>query len=240
MTLGCFGITITALGQLMVVILRSVLLNMTQLISTTISLSTARIFSLFAMQTILFTYVNIGTPGRAHDAFIFSNSQLHSFLQEQSELLSSLGKHIMNNLIPLHLIGDSAFPFQAHIMKPYPHRTMMLDEQREFNFRLSRARRVIENAFGRLKGRWRILRKRLEVNIDRVDELIEACVILHNICERKKCPLPPSWTEDEVNSGGLLRPFRAAPGSSRATTMRAKTIRDTLSLHYMRNRLGVQ
>ena len=38
----------------------------------------------------LFTYVNIGTPGRAHDAFIFSNSQLHSCLQEQSELLSSL------------------------------------------------------------------------------------------------------------------------------------------------------
>ena len=42
---------------------------------------------------------------------------------------------------------------------------------------------VVENAFGRLKGRWRCLQKRIDVQVDNAVTALGACVVLHNICE---------------------------------------------------------
>ena len=42
---------------------------------------------------------------------------------------------------------------------------------------------VVENAFGRLKGRWRCLLKRMDFMLENVPNVVAACVILHNICE---------------------------------------------------------
>ena len=56
-------------------------------------------------------------------------------------------------------------------------------EQKNFNYRLSRARIVSENGFGRLKARWRRLMKQNEMEITNVPNVIVACCILHNVCE---------------------------------------------------------
>ena len=42
---------------------------------------------------------------------------------------------------------------------------------------------VVENAFGRLKGRWRCLLKRIDSNMANVPNLIVARVVLQNMCE---------------------------------------------------------
>ena len=50
--------------------------------------------------------------------------------------------------LPFVFVANEAFPLKQFLMKPYPARE--LDEQRRiYNYRLSRARRVIENAFGK-------------------------------------------------------------------------------------------
>ena len=48
---------------------------------------------------------------------------------------------------PFAIVADDAFPLKTWIMKPYPQR-LMKPEERIFNYRLSRARRIVENAFG--------------------------------------------------------------------------------------------
>lgn len=40
----------------------------------------------------------------------------------------------------------------------------------------------IERAFGMLKGRWRILLKRVDVHLKNVPKLVSTCLVLHNIC----------------------------------------------------------
>ena len=67
-------------------------------------------------------------------------------------------------------------------MKAYPDSGRLNQQQKTFNYRLSHARVVVEHAYGRLKGRWRCLQKRLDISVYDVPKYVAACVMLH-VCE---------------------------------------------------------
>ena len=66
-------------------------------------------------------------------------------------------------------------------MKPYTN-SVLTKEQRNFNYRLSRARIVIEGAFGQLKGRWRVPLRKCERTTQTVKIMALAVIALHNMC----------------------------------------------------------
>ena len=68
-------------------------------------------------------------------------------------------------------------------MKPFPDNGNLPIQKSHFNYRLSRARMVVENAFGHLKGRWRCLLKQNKAYFEKVNSVVAACCTLHNICE---------------------------------------------------------
>ena len=81
------------------------------------------------------------------------------------------------------IIADAAYPLLPWVQKPFPDHGNLPREKLHFNYPLSRARMVAENAFGRLKGRWRCLLKQNEGDIEKMNNFVAACCTLHNLCE---------------------------------------------------------
>lgn len=52
-------------------------------------------------------------------------------------------------MAPYVFVGDEAFPLKPYLLRPYPGRAVDSQQKRIYNYRLSRARRVVENAFGK-------------------------------------------------------------------------------------------
>ncbi|XP_033098289.1 protein ALP1-like [Anneissia japonica] len=100
-----------------------------------------------------FLYVDIGAKGRCSDGGVFQDCTLRDAL-EKGKLGLPEPAPLPNDdqPVPYSIVADDAFPMRSWLMKPYPHR-QMTRQQRIFNYRLSRARRVVENAFGILAHR---------------------------------------------------------------------------------------
>ena len=75
------------------------------------------------------------------------------------------------------------------VIKPYGD--VILNEQKRYlNNRLSRERIVTEGAFGKLKGRWRVLSKKCESNPETLKRFGLASMVLHNICIEMRDVIP--------------------------------------------------
>ena len=109
------------------------------------------------------------------------------------------------------IVGDGAYP-----MRPYTGASLA-PKLKAFNFHQSSVRVVVENAFGRLKARWRILKRQLDIHVQEVPFVIGACCILHNLCEETGCPAPCTSEADSANPGSAVRPDAAIDSDIRET-----------------------
>ncbi|XP_053405057.1 putative nuclease HARBI1 [Mercenaria mercenaria] len=104
-----------------------------------------------------FLWVDVGGDGAMSDGQIFNESELKECLEDCFINLpgpDTLPHDDQNT--PYFFLGDDAFALRTFKMKPYSRR-QLTDEERIFNYRISRGRRVVENAFGILAMRWQVL-----------------------------------------------------------------------------------
>ena len=92
-----------------------------------------------------FLYTDIGVPGSRNDASIWNGCDFKAALESGRINFPC----VPENTIPYHLLRDDAFGMNENLLKPYPRNSSNLtNTQKVFNYRFSRGRRVVENAFG--------------------------------------------------------------------------------------------
>ena len=138
-----------------------------------------------------FTYIDIGQCGSNSDRAIFKDSEFgRAFMNDQLDVPDPVHSLIFQQvaLYPTVLLLMRLFhSVLCDLMRPFPRGTACLSQDElVFNYRLSRARRTIENAFGILVQHWRIFSRKLNLFVDNADSVIKACVVLHNFMKGRK------------------------------------------------------
>jgi hypothetical protein len=132
-----------------------------------------------------FLYADVGVNGRVSDGGVFRESTLSSAIARNSLNFPSNKKLPGGQVeVPYMFVADEAFPLTTRILKPYPSRDLT-EDIRVFNYRLSRARRVVENAFGILSNRFRVFLTTINLSPEKVEKIVLASIALHNyLCEK--------------------------------------------------------
>ena len=132
-------------------------------------------------------YVNVGANGRISDGGVWNNCSLSTLLETgQAKLPPPQRPRNCQKKLLFVFVGDDAFPLKPYLLKPFPFRNQT-NEQRIFSYRLSRARTVIENSFGIMAKRFRILQTPILLGPEKAVKIVLACVVLHNYLRRENC-----------------------------------------------------
>lgn len=152
-----------------------------------------------------FVYIDVGTNGRANDALVFTKCTFNEALE--------------NNLLNIPqegvFVGDDAFPLRTYLLKPYSKKSLTLEE-RVFNYRLSRARRLSENVFGILVSRFRVYEKAIPLKIETTEILVKATCAIHNWLRQTSSSKIP-YISDGLIDAEIWEEGRILPGTWRQT-----------------------
>ena len=128
-----------------------------------------------------FIWIDVGAHGCCSDAQLWNNCELKDAIENrlidlpQPKPLPGDDKDM-----PYFILADDAFALSETLMKPFAHRQLSHDE-RIFNYRVSRARRVVENAFGILVNRFRCMATSMCHDVSTSILITTTCCLLHNL-----------------------------------------------------------
>lgn len=130
----------------------------------------------------IFWDVYCGQPGGCADGGAFKLSSLYRSLRHRLILQEPVIDVRGVEVFP-YIIGDSAYPIRSYLLKNFKPRNAALETDKiRFDRSMNKGRVLIENSFGILKNRWRILRS-LTAKIDSGPPIVMACCVLHNYCQ---------------------------------------------------------
>ncbi|XP_077146295.1 uncharacterized protein LOC143807995 isoform X1 [Ranitomeya variabilis] len=155
-------------------------------------------FSLILMALVNANYefvdVDVGMNGRVSDGGVLEHTSFGEGLRN-NQLQLPQNEDTKGNL-NFVFIADEAFPLHPHLLKSFAQRTLTA-ERRIYNYRLSRARCVVENAFGIMANRFRVFHTAINLKLPSIDLVVLACCVLHNFLRRHDTSSysPPSFID---------------------------------------------
>ena len=125
-----------------------------------------------------------------------ANSSINRKLQNSQ--LPKTYQCILPGMVPVpnYIIGDPAYPLIPFCLKKLD--TCSSNAEVLFNNLLRSARNTVECAFGRLKARWSILTRKMDLKLDNIPTVIYACFVLHNFCEYHNTYVPEDLVKLQI------------------------------------------
>lgn len=155
-----------------------------------------------------FIFVDAGSPGADGDMNVFARTDFGACILNNGRSLNFPSDAAIRGVqTPFFFIGDDAFPLTQRLMKPFSMKrnSSLSNEEKVFNYRLSRARRTIENAFGILVMRWGCLRTEFLCSPEKVKIIVGACCALHNfLIDRSQIYTTPNHFDRYDEEGNLI------------------------------------
>ena len=113
--------------------------------------------------------------------------------------MSNIGRALLLGVVPIGfwVALDDAYATCENMLTPF-RKGMMYDYLDAFNFYFSSLRGHVEQTFGQLTNKWRILKSPLGYSLPVVTQIIKVCALLHN------------FVKDTVSSSSHIDPEREA------------------------------
>lgn len=150
-------------------------------------------------------YIDVGRNGKHSDGGVFNRCTFGQAM-DMGKLNLPAPKPLRGSQKPMPyvVVADDAFAMRPNVMKPYAQRGLTM-VQRVFNYRLSRARRIIENVFGIMSARFRVLRKPIHLDPEKTKKVVLACCVLHNylITTNRAKYAPPNSFDQYDDEGNI-------------------------------------
>lgn len=191
-----------------------------------------------------FTFVDVGAEGSSADGGIWQQCAFKIALDDGHLQIPPPEpiRGIPDMELPYFVVADDAFPLGPALLKPFAKRDLTY-EQRSYNYRLSRARRVSENGFGILSNRFRVFLTRIERPPETAQSMVLAACSLHNLL-RQRCPRfytpPGSIDQEDVNFNVVEGTWRAGqqmhelgPTLFRNPTQYAKAVQQAFTKYFV-------
>ncbi|KAF7126411.1 hypothetical protein RHSIM_Rhsim11G0168600 [Rhododendron simsii] len=150
----------------------------------------------------IFWDVCVKAPGGFDDTTHLRDSLLYNRLMTGDITWDKVMNVRGQNVRP-YIVGDLGYPLLSFLLNPFTWGRTGTPAQNEFDDALLKGRKVVEEAIGLLKGRWKILQD-LNVSLNHAPQTIVACCVLHNLCQIAREPEPELWKEPE-ESGPVPR-----------------------------------
>lgn len=164
--------------------------------------------------------MNAKYPGSTNDAYIWGRSNVLPFLRDLHTAGHNdyflLGMYLVQNnvfsflLIKTVSLGDSGYPLRTWLLIPFQNVEPNTIES-FYNERHKQTRVKIECCNGVLKARFRCLLKHrvLHYKPRKACEIINACVVLHNLCIEYNIPLPEDHDDNNIEVDfGIINDIR--------------------------------
>ncbi|CAH1992747.1 unnamed protein product [Acanthoscelides obtectus] len=133
-----------------------------------------------------FLYVDVGCNGRISDGGMYANCSLsRAFENNMLNMPKPRPLPGESEDAPFVVIADDAFALTSYLLKPFPFKNQP-GFNRVFTYRISRARRVVENAFGLISARFCVLRRPIDLPPEKVKKIVLAICSLHNFLLTQK------------------------------------------------------
>lgn len=116
-----------------------------------------------------FILCDFGTNGRVSDRGVLQKTKFFQMLQNielnipAAELVTNSSRHL-----PYIFDADDPFPLRSDIMKPFRQNDLTSSDKKIYNYRISRARRIVKNAFGIMTTQFRIFHTNINVHTKKI------------------------------------------------------------------------